>query len=792
MAQSLAETIEAAGTQPPARKMVRGPGGILTEESTAGLQQLAANAGLPSPPMTPAGAGQLGASPQQQKMVGTPAQKDAALQIAQNPQQYLGTAQRQDTTRTEETAEERQRREKSQQMGGLSNLGDRVQDTINKFIQTGTQAAPTTQLKASSGAITAAAKLGVLDQNAPAFQAALNAYIQSGGTDAQAIANMNLAAGKDATNMMSKEDIDNLLAGTGELVASTASEAIKPENVTISDLISQGGLPYTGQQLEELLGLPAGATAGMTLAQLQASVKQEQDKEFSRGTSTAAEAITGGQAEQAAARGALRGFSGVGVTSAEKQVADIQQAVARGDQVNFGGKQYSVTDLLSDATIQGIVKDYFSDPNSESSKELAAQNPEFVQFLTKNSDALTAATHALDIGVDNFRALQTKRQDLVGGLGNLPPDVQAALGIPTDKFITSESQLASVKPVVHMAQTNPAIRGELADPDNARALADLSEDELNRLQIGKAGSKWDQYKQAQRDMSAIANIPDGDLDHILQATFGTSDTGSVFSQYQNEASRQTLGLDNKLADWSMIDADHDGRIDDPAQIKQRILQSGASLKDVLAGKKAGYQPKATPSTMSTFDNAYQEGAYNKLSPFAADGKITPDEVGQANLSLRELMEMRGKGGGMSSPDTQAALQAGIDRIDKQQFDDMYSKVAHTNEYGAMQLDDNAFNDLMASSDPNLDKDYLRAQYNRLKDDIRKASEKKSSAPESGPATLGQVPELFADNRDISGSPAPEKQKTLAEQIKGDVTNPVGSVLDTVSNPVKSIKKRLRL
>ncbi len=60
-------------------QLVRGAGGVLTEQKPQDLQQLAGQAGLATSPTTPIGAAMVGGNPDQQKMAGTPAQLSASL-----------------------------------------------------------------------------------------------------------------------------------------------------------------------------------------------------------------------------------------------------------------------------------------------------------------------------------------------------------------------------------------------------------------------------------------------------------------------------------------------------------------------------------------------------------------------------------------------------------------------------------------------------------------------------------------------------------------------------------------
>ncbi len=115
-------------------QLTRGADGSLQENSKKDITQLTNENGLATAPTTAIGAGMLGANPDVQKMMGTPAQLSAALNKQQDtakPQANLQTALRQQQVRTATTADESQKMQKSKDMENLGGLGDRVVSFIN-------------------------------------------------------------------------------------------------------------------------------------------------------------------------------------------------------------------------------------------------------------------------------------------------------------------------------------------------------------------------------------------------------------------------------------------------------------------------------------------------------------------------------------------------------------------------------------------------------------------------------------------------------------------------------------
>ena len=144
------------------KRLIRGPGGRLQLASQETVQQKAQQLGI-APPITALGTAGLGTTAQQRAMAGTPQQKQAAFQVAQD--QTIQEAQRRRQFRTEMTAEEEQAKEKSQTLQNLGELGDRVQDLLNQALaQQGAEVSQ--QLQVNQQALEGAELQGGVSQDA--------------------------------------------------------------------------------------------------------------------------------------------------------------------------------------------------------------------------------------------------------------------------------------------------------------------------------------------------------------------------------------------------------------------------------------------------------------------------------------------------------------------------------------------------------------------------------------------------------------------------------------------------
>lgn len=641
---SLAQTISEN------KKLIRKPGGQLVEDTGQDTQKLAQDQGIPAAPTTAAGVGLIGGTPAQQGQAGTPMQKQQAL--AQSSEGSLAESMRRQQARTQATSHEAAAKEKEQKLGELSTLQQRAQS----FIQAAT-AKPVIQKEqlTTQAALVAdaASALGV-----PASDANFNADAQrlaaGGFADANLLADLANRAGLDENTFATR--LKNLQLGTEQQTAASATAAAKAvqDKATVNDLIQAGGLQYQPADLANLLGVPEDQIANMSVDDLQAKITEVEQAEYSRVQDLQAQVNNPnlGPAERAAAQQALAEMSGVGVRSSEAQVQRIDEAVQRGDEITFGGKQYKLADLLNDATISQVAADYIRNPNSPDSLALRKENPDFAAFLDQNKETFNKAAQALESGIQTIKTAQEAKNELLKQTG-IDKDMAEAM-MPGFKKLSTKG--AVPPPILQGAMKDPAIKESLQglqnNPGVLKELASLDANQVADLGIGQTGSKWDNWKTAQvavAELNKRYNVAPNNPDAVLDAYFAEDVVPAVVEEaVQSNMGASAFGFENaNYEDYKDL-LGPDGTLR-PSQDILSDLKSKAptsySIKDALnnaAVPNAQALRKMRPQKFS--GSAIQESIVRKFGRMAAGG-INAQEAEQAPLDFDELLTLEGKGWG---------------------------------------------------------------------------------------------------------------------------------------------------
>lgn len=632
----------------------RGPGGQLVKSSGEELQTLAGKAGLSAPPIQPLGAQSIGATDHQVKMVGTPAQKQAALSIASGEEQRLSDATRRQQVRTTATAEEEARKKRAKDLGQeLTNVPERVQSLIDSYLPkmpVATEAPAPTTIQISKDLAT------IEPTRRGAATVALQSYVDllGGRNWAQltpeeqqaALSKLNeatLAAG--FTTAISPEEVPNLLQSVGAAVGTTAAQATQDAStVTVANLISQGGLSTTAEELGQLLGVPPQEVANYSLTQLQGAIgriEAEEEARVEELRSAIADPFVG-QAERAAARQQLLEMSGVGTRGIHEQVDSILESVERGELVEFGGQAYTVQDLLTDSSIENIVAKYLEAPEGDPfRKQLEATEPEFVDYVRAHAKAFSAAVGELQKGVKEYSDIQKFNQEqtkLLSGLG-LSPEVQklatAGLELGEDGKALSDRRidLSKAKPILEVLKKPESAvlvsqLNKLADsPVTAPLLPELmelSEPQLRKIGIYDNSPAWQNFLAYSGKKAAIeaADTPDEVLTEYFGMPLQYEELGNILS---TEKKLETLGLSDNYTNLSrLLDSDGNGELDSPGELNRQLAATlpEHSLADLLAGKTT----PATTGGRFTSPEVTSTQTYRLLAPYAGDGEVTPQEL----------------------------------------------------------------------------------------------------------------------------------------------------------------------
>jgi hypothetical protein len=623
------------------KQTVRGPGGVLTQETTEGIQSLADKAGLQAPPITPLGAAALGANAHQQKMQGTPNQKQAALQLSLKPTESLDDTTRRKQARTEQTAAEQAQAEKSQTIQQLGALGDRVHSLIQG--ETAKLAQQTAPVAVDSVAEFAGKDISTLKP--------LLAQLRSDPTNMQLQLQVNQALGRDVGTTLQPEEINSLYQSATDSIAQGVAGNID-DQITASDLIERGELGYTAEQLSELLGVPAESVGSLSVGQIRDLVGKLADEEFSNSQQIDQQANSSllGVAERGLARDLGRDMSATGVRSTEADVARIEQSIANADIVQFGGQAYRVDELLQDENLSSIISEYLnSPPDSEIRRRMDASEPALVQFIKQNELLLSEASKQLASSAGEFQQIQKDNQQAATLNGLLDPAIAAKL-IPGYNELSAGRIDATNTPILAWAnkqtdagkqQFTQNLNGLATEfPELLEEVGQLTPEELDALQLNSPNGKWQQYAQEVRKYNELVSVQDENIMDLVTQIYDVNENYDWTQEVQKDAALGALGFGQSKA-LGTVDADRDGKIDSADDIRARILKGRPSLKDIAAGKSSiadsqEFQSheidellpydESVAAIIAGDEGQIQAALYKNLGDAAEDGHISGEDL----------------------------------------------------------------------------------------------------------------------------------------------------------------------
>jgi hypothetical protein len=650
MAKSLADIV---GKN---KGIIKGPGGVLTEE-TPDLQQLTGQAGLPAAPTTAVGGGLIGATPQQQKMIGTPAQTQAALRMSMEGAETLQEARRRGQVRTQATEAEQARMQKAKELEGLSAAEKKTQELIGR--ETDRLAAPEqAEVTADKMLLTAAPTGAKVTPEAYAgarpTMVKVLADIQAGKTPSQAdIAAINKAFGRNATDLVDINFLNQFLVDSADAIKQQGAQAVR-DNLTVQDLLNEPDFGYTSAQLSQLLGVDEPTLLKTTVGDLDNLINAVQAQDFSQVAQTQAAMRSGtlGQAEMEAARGTLREAESVGIASTEADFQKLEDAVSRADIVTFAGKQMTVGDALKDDNIEKFITDYVRGDETKR-KEMEAQEPGLTTFIKNNLNVFTDATKGLETATGKFKTTQEASQKYAE---NFPPELLDAV-LPGWKDVSDVPLQDRVKntPIFGYFNTlNDTQKKQVTKnlqlaitsyPELAKELGGLNEDQLKRLNLDKSSTTLlNEYIAGRNRYKDIQNLDPDDIDSIVQQLAGNDADAAGLSgkkmQGLLDQNARLKYLGYKGADLSAFDSDNDGRLDSPDVLLKTLMEQSkvSSLGRFLRTRKGWSLPNV--------DTALPEGGQalatlsSKLSKEFKDNVLTEDEiVKNKNLTLEDIQSL---------------------------------------------------------------------------------------------------------------------------------------------------------
>jgi hypothetical protein len=607
---------------------------------TQSLAQMSNQMGLAAPPTTPGGAQAIGANPDQAKMAGTPSQKTAALRQSADQVTTLQerAAQTQQVAPVAESL--RSRVESAQKTLGdtQSKVQTLIQNQVAKVntqppaptLQPGTIAAGTGKSQADvDAAFSAAASL--LSQGKPVTDPAVQAEI----TKLFELTNM------DATELT--ERVMQSANPTGQQIGQAADAAIG-STITMDQLY--GELGTTPEELSQLLGVPIAELNTYTPDQLAMAVQNLSDASEQALATTQSTLV--GAAERQAARGQVEELSRSGQLGLEEELNELGTALESADVIQFGGKSWTVAELLADGNISNLISNYLLNPESDESKKLA-QDPAakpLIDFANRYKQTLTEAAKSIGGAIsESERQLgeNTKLQTVANV--QLPNELMTALyGEGWNKrggaALTPRGIVAGLQSLAPDLQSRAATA--VAEtvrkyPNVTSQLANLSPEQVQALFSGNQ-DKWNSYVKSldyQNRLTGVDTIDD------LAQFFGVG-TEDLEAQLRQANELEKMGVPGGSTTLQFLDRNKDGKLDDVTEIMSRITQSAPvlSLEQILSGQAPteedqlkGFDPtkqrdpisfanlRASPSSQDAlFLDALRSAGITQLSEFRSKGE----------------------------------------------------------------------------------------------------------------------------------------------------------------------------
>ena len=435
-------------------------------------------------PTSPAGAAAIGATPKQQDMAGSPAQKTPVLQEAVKKEETLAGSERLEQSRQTATTAEQSAAQRAQQLRSLGSLDSRVQTLIEQKLSAVSQQPATATGLVQTDYIGQVLNLSpqqvAAQKEDPASKYnqvnnALQTYADNptGQAAEEALVTLTNAG---VTPTTARQLINTSTQATAQTVATNTSDGM-----TVAELdVNQLGYDDI-EQLAGVLGVDSGALASMTIPELIAAVDAAKQQEFSRIQKLQAQLATAvpGSAQHTLLMRELGDLSQVGVTGSERQVAETAYDIKLADSVEIAGQILSVEEMLKDENISRIITDYLRASPAARDRMLPPEKfADLRDWIDLNQQALGELATALETTGSEFEETQRSWNNLgnVGKNFSLPPDVLSELLDWTDGRAVTSAQLAAAQEEL----ANTSI-GKLAAAGNTEILSKLTADNINQV-----------------------------------------------------------------------------------------------------------------------------------------------------------------------------------------------------------------------------------------------------------------------------------------------------------------------
>lgn len=423
-------------------------------------------------PLSPAAAKAQGANPDQAKMAGSPAAKQAIYKAAPDTQQTLQQAQRQIEPKVGDLQKQAadQAAAKMDRIKQLGTMGTQLQGLIEKKI-----ADLSTQQLGQQAQISQTAVNAIDETKRPAVQAALAAYAAAPTEAAkqQQLVALSQALGRP----VNPGEINSFFQQMPELATAAAKQATAAP-VTLGQLQPTWlNMPQTAADL----GVSEAELASYTPEQLQAKLQEVEANEYNRTQNIKAQLATATGAQRQLLLRELGQEAQVGSTGTEAQFDRMQQAIDEGQTVRVGGQEMSLKDILTSDSISTLITNAINNPADL--EKLRQSEPALAQWLDSNRTELEnlAGTQRQDVRV--FGAVQQAKTDITSKYGNLASLIIGELPeYATSADIEAATAKAQNSGLGQAVAEDASLMSYLqANPDIAGKLKNASKDDIIKL-----------------------------------------------------------------------------------------------------------------------------------------------------------------------------------------------------------------------------------------------------------------------------------------------------------------------
>lgn len=607
------------------------------------INQLASAAGVAAPTSAVGASLIPGSTPDQAKMMGTPAQKEAKIATA-GGETAIEQAAKLRAPAAASVEDEATKRKAAGLAQAFGSYGDKATELVQSAFRNVTsqqvQAAPTT-----TGQPAQVGSIGLkLDTAAKQFEGKTPEQIQSLTVLINNIATETDPAKRNAATLELNKQLnltaesaltaDQAVGLIGKLPETVAAAAQSKVTETVGPTLTMedfGRLGTSPEELASLLKITPAELNNMSISDVQnklASVGQAQFGETQQVKAGIASGLLS-ETERGALRDVLTALEERGVAGAEMQIGEIGKDIVSGSTIEIGGQQYSIEELLASDEMTDIVTQVLSDPKGKFAQALKVTTPDLYNWIEKSQTGLQNLLKQTGTGVGQFKAIQEKNLAMLGPLaqqkdyfaklglnigelqageikkGDLPAAAQAVLDLPSGKQGVAMANLAQLP------------------PEEVRTLTDPTQ--VAALGLDRPNGLWSQYVEQKNKQDTLNSIPNNQVQGIMD-TLGWGNVQDLNRRLADAMLVETAtGQKNPIL---QLDSNNDGQINEADMDHVKRLAAGGQLPSLGDIVRQGSVPKPNVPDINKFDTGGGETgvAVRGLVDALNDGSISSDEL----------------------------------------------------------------------------------------------------------------------------------------------------------------------